>query len=320
MPHLPAWWPHLSQEEWQIIFLTLRVAGLAVAGGLPVAVLLAAILGVRFPGRFLLNAVVHLPLALPPVVTGWLLLILCGVEGPVGAWVWQRFGIRLAFTTEGAALACAVMVLPLMVRAVRQGLDHVDPGLQQAAQSLGAGAMDRFFSITLPLAGPGVLMAATAGFTASLGEFGAVITFAANIPGETRTLPLAIYSALQVPGGEAEATRLAVCSVVLAIAGLLLADRFSSRQRRHGAGCSQSRLSTRSAISRWAPHSRRPRRALRFCSARPAPANPPCWPALPAICGPIGSRSIWMARRCIACRRSAAALAWCSRMAGCFRT
>ena len=224
--------PPLNRDEWQIVLLTVRVAGLAVAGALPVALLLALILTVRFPGRFLLNAVVHLPMALPPVVTGWLLLILCGIEGPIGAWLWQRFQIRLAFTTQGAALACGVMVLPFMVRAIRQGLEAVDPGLQQAARTLGAGAVDRFFSITLPLAGPGVLMAAAVGFTASLGEFGAVITFAANIPGSTQTLPLAIYSALQSPDGETEAARLAVCSIVLAMLGLLLSERISLRLRR----------------------------------------------------------------------------------------
>jgi molybdate transport system permease protein len=222
----------LSPDEWQVIFLTLHVAGLAVAAALPVALCLAAILTVRFPGRFLLNAVVHLPMALPPVVTGWLLLILCGIEGPVGAWLWQRFHIRLAFTTRGAALACSVMVLPFMVRAIRQGLEAVDPKLQQAARTLGAGRIDRFFSVTLPLAGPGVLMAAAVGFTASLGEFGAVITFAANIPGTTQTLPLAIYSALQTPGGEAEAARLAICSVILALLGLLLTERIGLRLRR----------------------------------------------------------------------------------------
>jgi molybdate transport system permease protein len=224
--------PHPTPAEWQAIRLTLRVAGLAVGGALPVALLFGAILASRFPGRFLLNALVHLPLALPPVVTGWLLLILCGTEGPVGAWLAQRFGIILAFTTNGAALACGVMVLPLMVRAIRQGLEAVDPGLQLAARTLGAGRLDRFFSITLPLAAPGVLLAIVLGFTASLGEFGAVITFAANIPGQTQTLPLAIYSALQEPGGEAEAARLALCSVALALAGLLVAERFAGRLRR----------------------------------------------------------------------------------------
>lgn len=223
---------HLAPAEWQAVILTVRVAGMAVAGALPVALLLATVLAQRFPGRFILNAVVHLPLALPPVVTGWILLIIFGIEGPVGAWLARRFGIHLAFTTRGAALACGVMVLPLMVRAIRQGIEAVDPGLLQAARTLGAGRIDRFFSITLPLTAPGVALALVLGFTASLGEFGAVITFAANIPGQTQTLPLAIYSALQVPGGEAEAARLAGLSIALAVAGLILSERFAPRLRR----------------------------------------------------------------------------------------
>jgi molybdate transport system permease protein len=221
-----------SPEEWQIILLTLRVAALAVGGALPIAIAAGWLLATRFPGHFLLNAIVHLPLALPPVVTGWLLLTLCGVEGPVGAWLWQRFHIRLAFTMQGAALACAVMVFPLMVRAIRLGMEAVDRGLLNAARTLGAGPLDRFLSVTLPLAAPGVLMAVAMGFTASLGEFGAVITFAASIPGQTQTLPLAIFNALQSPGGDAEAARLSICSVGLALLGLLIAERVGARLRR----------------------------------------------------------------------------------------
>jgi molybdate transport system permease protein len=221
-----------TPEEWQVILLTLRVAGMAVGAGLPLAVIVGWALAHRFWGRFLVTAVVHLPLALPPVVTGWLLLIVCGAQGPVGAWLLRTLHVRLAFTTAGAALACGVMVFPLMVRAVRLGMESVDPGLGQAARTLGAGAVDRLFSVTLPLAGPGVLVAAVLGFTASLGEFGAVITFAANIPGQTQTLPLAIYSALQSPGGEAAAARLSLFSVVLALAGLVVAECVGSRVRR----------------------------------------------------------------------------------------
>lgn len=196
------------------------------------AVVCGWLLARRFPGRFLLTAVVHLPLALPPVVTGWLLLILCGIEGPIGALLWRRFHVRLAFTTEGAALACAVMIFPIMVRTVRLGMEAVDPSLLEAARTLGASGLDRFFSVTLPLAAPGVLTASVLGFTASLGEFGAVITFAANIPGQTQTLPLAIFSALQSPDGETEAARLSLCSVALALAGLLISERLSARLRR----------------------------------------------------------------------------------------
>lgn len=226
-------WPqHLTAEEWHVVLLTLRVAGMAVAGALPVAILAGAILASRFPLRFIVNAAVSLPLALPPVVTGWLLLLLCGVEGPAGAWLWRHFHLRLAFTTAGAALACGVMVLPIMVRAIRQGMEATDPGLMQAARTLGAGRIDRFLSITLPLALPGLLVAVAAGFTASLGEFGAVITFAANIPGQTQTLPLAIFSALQVPGGEAQAARLAGLSIAMAVAGLLISERLAALLRR----------------------------------------------------------------------------------------
>ncbi len=178
----------------------------------------------RFAGRFLLDAVVNLPLVLPPVVIGWLLLLLLGRHGPLGAWLYAAFGLRLAFTTAGASLACGAMIFPQMVRACRQGLDAVDRGLEQAARTLGAGPLDCFFSITLPLAAPGVLVAAIAGYVAALGEFGAVITFAANIPGETQTLPLAIFSALQMPGGETLAARLAMVSVALALAGLGLSE------------------------------------------------------------------------------------------------
>ena len=192
--------------------------------------------GSRFPGRPLVDAVVHLPLVVPPVVTGWLLLLVFGLHGPVGAWLQWAFGIRLAFTTAGASLACAVMSFPLMVRAVRLSLDAVDRGLQDAARTLGAGPVDRLFSITLPLAAPGIVVGALVGFAASLGEFGAVITFAANIPGQTQTLPLAIYSALQSPGGEATAARLSLVSVTFAVLGLLAADFADRRLRLRLAG------------------------------------------------------------------------------------
>ena len=222
----------LTQNDWQVILLTLEVAALAVAGALPLAVLAAWALAARFRGRFLLHALVNLPLALPPVVTGWLLLILCGMQGPVGASLWSRFNIRVAFTTRGAALVCAVMVFPLMVCAIQLGLEAVDRNVLAAARTLGAGPLDRFFAVTLPLAAPGILMAIATGFTASLGQFGAVITFAASIPGQTQTLPLAIYAALQTPDGAADAARLSLCSGGLAILGLLAAQRLGHRLRR----------------------------------------------------------------------------------------
>lgn len=222
----------LSSDEWQAVLLTLDVSGRATLGGLPVAIALAfALARGRFPGRVLLDAVSHLPLVLPPVVVGWLLLLLFGLHGPLGAWLYDWFGIRLVFTKAGASLACAVMILPLMLRAIRLSLEAVDPGLEQAARTLGAGALDRFATVTLPLAAPGVLVGAIIGFAASLGEFGAVITFAANIPGQTQTLPLAIYSALQVPGGEATAARLSLVSVVLAVIFLVAAELIGRRVR-----------------------------------------------------------------------------------------
>ena len=183
----------------------------------------------RFPGHALLNALVHLPLVLPPVVTGWLLLITFGVRGPVGALLYDWFGIRLVFTTAGASLACAVMIFPIMVRAIRLSFEAADPGLEQAARTLGAGRIDRLFTITLPLASPGILVGGIVAYATCLGEFGAVITFAANIPGETQTLPLAIYAALQVPGGEAKAAQLSLVSIVLALTGLLLSEWFAKR-------------------------------------------------------------------------------------------
>ena len=210
--------------------LTLVVAARAVGCGLPVAVLTAWVLArCRFPGRSLLNAVVHLPLVVPPVVTGWLLLLVFGLRGPVGSLLFAWFGIRLVFTTAGATLACAVMTFPVMVRSVRLGLEAVDPGLEQAARSLGAGRLDRLVTVTLPLASPGILVGAIVGFATCLGEFGAVITFAANIPGATQTLPLAIYAALQVPGGEAKAAALCLVSLLLALTGLLLSEVIGKR-------------------------------------------------------------------------------------------
>ena len=223
----------LGPEEWQAVRLSLGVAGRSVLVSLVPAVLVAmALARGRFPGRLLLDALVHLPLVVPPVVVGWGLLMLFGIRGPIGGPLNDWFGIRLVFTTEGAALATAVMSFPLIVRAVRLGLEGLDPGLEAAAQTLGAGRLDRFLGITLPLMSPGILAGAVTAFAAGLGEFGAVITFASNIPGETQTLPLAIYSATQSPGGEAMAARLAGVSFALALAGLLLAELIGRRMHR----------------------------------------------------------------------------------------
>ena len=223
----------LSPEEWQAVHLSVAVAGRSVLLSLLPAVAVAWLLARgRFPGRFLLDACVHLPLVVPPVVTGWCLLLLFGVRGPLGAPLLDWFGIRLVFTTNGAALATAVMSFPLIVRAVRLSLENVDSGLEAAARTLGARPLDSFLTITLPLMSPGILAGTVTAFAAGLGEFGAVITFASNIPGETQTLPLAIYSATQTPGGEGVAARLALVSFALAIAGLLSAEFLGQRMNR----------------------------------------------------------------------------------------
>ncbi|MGP8165608.1 MAG: molybdate ABC transporter permease subunit [Steroidobacteraceae bacterium] len=225
------WW--LSASEIEALRLSLSVATRSVLLCLLPAILLAWILTRRqFVGRTLLDALVHLPLVLPPVAVGYVLLVLFGTRGPIGSWLQRLFGIELIFTRNGAALATAVMSFPLMVRAIRISLENVDRGLEDAARTLGAGAIDRFATVTLPLMLPGVLAGAVTAFSAALGEFGAVITFVSNIPGETRTLPLALYSALQEPGGEQAAARLAILSVALGLGGLLLSEWFARRVRR----------------------------------------------------------------------------------------
>ena len=222
----------LQPEEFEALRLSLSVATRSVLLSLPVALLLAWVLTrKRFYGRTLLDAFVHLPLVLPPVVVGYILLVLFGNRGPIGAWLNQSFGVQLVFTRNGAALATAVMSFPLMVRAMRISLENVDRGLEEAARTLGAAPLDRFTSITLPLMLPGVLAGAITAFSAALGEFGAVITFVSNIPGETRTLPLALYTALQVPGGDAAAARLAAISFALGLTGLLMSEWFARRVR-----------------------------------------------------------------------------------------
>lgn len=226
-------WLQLSDVELQALRLSIDVALRSVLLGLPLAIATAWLLTRRrFTGRLLVDALVHLPLVLPPVVIGYLLLLLFGVRGPLGSWLLNTFGVRLVFTRNGAALATAAMSFPLIVRAVRIALEGVDRGLEEAARTLGAGPWNRFLTITLPLIAPGVLAGAVTGFAAGLGEFGAVITFVGNVPGETQTLPLALYSALQMPAGEAVAARLAAISIVLGFAGILLAELLSRSLRR----------------------------------------------------------------------------------------
>jgi len=223
----------LSPAEWAAVFLSLEIAAKAVAFSLPLAIAVAWLLArTEFPGKSIVDGVVHLPLVLPPVVVGYLLLLAFGVRGPVGGWLNEIFGVRLVFTAAGASLATATMAFPLMVRAIRLSIEALDPGLDEAARTLGASKLDRFFSISLPLILPGILAGGMIAFAASLGEFGAVITFASNVPGETQTLPLAIYSALQRPDGEAIAARLAAISITLAFAGLLLSEYLARRVKR----------------------------------------------------------------------------------------
>lgn len=220
----------MSAEEWEIILLSLKVSGVAVLATLPLAFGIAWILArARFPGKLLLDAIVHLPLVLPPVVTGWLLLIAFGNTGPLGRWFSEWLGITFMFSWTGAALAAAIMALPLMVRAMRLSIEAVDPRLEAAARTLGASPFHAFWTITLPLARPGLLAGAVLGFARSIGEFGATITFVSNIPGETRTVPLAIYGALQIPGNEAAVTRLAIIAVVLSLGALLVSEWLARR-------------------------------------------------------------------------------------------
>lgn len=224
----------LTLEEWEIVRLSLKVSAVAVAITLPPAFGLAWLLARgRFPGKLLLDGMIHLPLVLPPVVTGWMLLLAFGNNGPAGRWFAEWLGITFMFRWTGAALAAAVMALPLMVRAIRLSIEAVDRRLESAARTLGANPFRTFWTITLPLSFPGLLAGAVLGFARSIGEFGATITFVSNIPGETRTLPIAIYTALQVPGGETVVTRLAVISVILSLAALVVSEALA---RRAGSG------------------------------------------------------------------------------------
>ena len=227
----------LTAEEWQIMGLSLRVACWSVLASLPFAIATAYVLARgNFPGKSLFDALVHMPLVLPPVVIGYFLLLTFGRRGAVGEWLYDWFGITLAFRWTGAALACAVMGFPLLVRAIRLSFEAIDPKLEQAAQTLGAGLLGRFFAVTLPLALPGVITGVLLSFARSLGEFGATITFVSNIPGETRTLPLAIYTLTQVPGGDAQAMRLCVLAVVLSLAALLVSETLVRRASRQVLG------------------------------------------------------------------------------------
>ena len=222
----------LTAAEWEIIRLTLLVGGVATLLVVPIAFALAYLLARRrFPGRLLLDGVVHLPLVVPPVVTGWFLLLLFAPAGPLGR-VLAALGVTVLFRWTGAAIAAAVMALPLVVRAMRLSIEAVDRRLEEAARTLGAGRGRVFRTITLPLSLPGVWAGAVLGFARAIGEFGATITFVSDVPGETETLPLAIYAALQRPGGEATVWRLAAVSVALSLVALLGSELLARRSGR----------------------------------------------------------------------------------------
>ena len=220
----------LTAEEWEILRLSIKVALWSVAGSLPFALAAAYVLArTRFPGKSVFDAVVHLPLVLPPVVIGYFLLLLLGRRGPIGSLLDEYFDIVLAFRWTGAAVACAVMGFPLMVRAIRLSLEAVDERLEAAARTLGAGRLRVLATITLPLALPGLITGMLLSFARSLGEFGATITFVSNIPGETRTLPLAIYTYTQVPNGDPFAMRLSLVAVAVSLGALLVSEVMSRR-------------------------------------------------------------------------------------------
>ena len=222
----------LSPDEWQILALSVRVALASVACSLPVAVLVALVLArLDFPGKTLVDAIVHLPLVLPPVVVGFGLLVLFGKRGPIGSVLDAWFGFTFAFRWTGAALAAALMGFPLMVRAIRLSIEAVDRRLETAARTLGGSPIFVFASVTLPLALPGIVTGTLLSFARGLGEFGATITFVSNIPGETRTLPLAIYTYTQVPGADAQALRLSVVAVVVSMLALAVSEWLTRRAK-----------------------------------------------------------------------------------------
>jgi molybdate transport system permease protein len=227
----------LTPAELQVLGLSVKVALASALASLPLALALAFVLArLDFPGKVLLDGVVHLPLVLPPVVIGYLLLVALGRTAPVGAFLADHFGIVFAFRWTGAALASALMGLPLAVRAMRQAVESVDRRLEDAAATLGAPPAAVFASVTLPLVMPGVLNGMLLSFARSLGEFGATITFVSNIPGETQTLPLAIYSLTQTPGGDAQAMRLCVLAILLSLGALMVSEILLRRARRRAQG------------------------------------------------------------------------------------
>ncbi len=228
---------HLTEYEWQAVDLSLKVSLWAVVCSLPLGILAAWVLvRCRFPGKSLVDGIIHLPLVLPPVVIGYLLLIGMGRRGIIGSWLYQLTGFSFSFSWQGAALASAVVAFPLMVRAIRMSLEAIDLRLEQAARTLGAGPWRVFFTITLPLSFPGIVVGTVLAFARSLGEFGATITFVSNIPGETRTIPLAMYTLIETPGAEGAAARLCVLAILLSLASLMIADALAGWGRKRLGG------------------------------------------------------------------------------------
>ncbi len=224
------WWLDLSPSEWDAVRLSIRVSIWATVASLPLGIAVAYVLARKeFWGKAALNGLVHLPLILPPVVTGYLLLLTFGRRGPVGAFLYEHFGIVFSFRWTGAALACAVMAFPLMVRAIRLSIEAVDRRLEAAAGTLGASPLWVFATVTLPLILPGIITGMILAFAKAMGEFGATITFVSNIPGETQTLPSAIYTFTQVPGGNAGAMRLTAISIVIAMTALVASEALARR-------------------------------------------------------------------------------------------
>ena len=227
----------LNDYEWQALYLSLKIAGAAIVFSLPLAILTAWVLArCRFVGKSLFDSISHLPLVLPPVALGYLLLVTMGKHGVIGQWLYHYLGINISFNWKGAALASAVVAFPLVVRSIRLAIESIDIRLENVARTLGANQLRVFFTITLPLSLPGILMGIVLGFARCLGEFGATITFVSNIPGETRTIPLAMYTLLQVPNGEQSAMRLCIISIILALLALIASEQLNRWHKRKLAG------------------------------------------------------------------------------------
>jgi molybdate transport system permease protein len=228
---------YLSEYEYQALMLSLKVAGFAILWLIPIGIALAWLLAKKqFVGKSIVESIVHLPLVLPPVVIGYLLLVMMGRQGVIGSWLNDVFGIVFSFSWKGAALACVVVALPLMVRSIRLSLETVDSKLEEAAATLGASPLRVFFTITLPLMIPGIITGTMLSFARSLGEFGATISFVSNIPGETQTIPLAMYTFIETPGAEMEAARLCVISIVIALGSLMLSEWLNKKSAKRLGG------------------------------------------------------------------------------------